>query len=110
MQPPHKRERDSRRPASQSIEVKQYVVPYQMAGSEFSEADEWVSQVLTELKSIRAEGTDIKLQRVADGPSDANQQELIVARFAARSKGAIGRLNCRLNLPACGIRRVDPAE
>lgn len=81
-----------------------------MAANPFDDYEEMVHQLLTELETIRSEGADIKFQGVADRSVDAKQRELVAVRFAARSKGAIERLNCRTDLPACGIRRVVISE
>lgn len=92
------------------LRTSQYEVRYQLAATPYSDYDEMLRELMSELRTLRPEKANIKLQGMAEQRDAAEQVQSVTAWFAARSKGEISRLNCRANLPSCGIRRTNSYE
>lgn len=61
-----------------------------------------ISLISETLEELQREGIDIEFLGATQEINAAGQLTEVTARYAAPSEGAIGQLNCRACLPACG--------
>jgi hypothetical protein len=69
-----------------------------------------VMRVRETLAEMRDEGIDVDFLGATQEINAAGQLVEMTARYAAPSKGAVGRLNCRACLPATGGPRRETGE
>lgn len=88
----------------------EYTVTYAFNGYLQGEYSEAISLINETVAQLQREGVDIKFCGAIQTINSAGQLIRVTARYAAPSKGAIGRLNCRACLPASGPPQDDGKE
>lgn len=79
-----------------------YRVTYAFNGHRCQTVDEAVSRIRETVGRMQEEGLDIELLGASGEVDTADHGIEVTARYAAPSKGTIGRLNTRARLPASG--------
>jgi hypothetical protein len=87
-----------------------YTVTYVFADSWRGAHTDVVSVITDTVVALRREGVDVELLGSTRNVGGQNEPTEVVARYAAPTKGAIGRLNWRANLPASGPPQRQPRD
>jgi hypothetical protein len=79
-----------------------YTVTYSFDGYPHAQYRDPVSLITETVAEMQQNGTDIAFLGATQEFDPSGRVTRTTARYSASNKGAIGLLNCRARLPACG--------
>lgn len=91
--------------------MRRYSVTYGYNGYLRGKYHKCIDAVTDAIEELQAEDVDVEFLGATQEINGAGQLVEVTVRFAAPTKGTLGRLNCRGCLPACGPpRRLSETE
>lgn len=99
-----------RRNGDCAMQLNHYTVTYAFDGYLRGESSEAVPLITGTVTEMQRDGIAIEFLGATQEIDAAGQLVEVTARYAAPSKGTIGRLNCRARLPASGPPRRESTD